>query len=931
MTNISQLEPAMKVANDAWGFNPLQKVRMPMLENQRVITEEVDALWTDRGLRPNASNLAFLMQSISGEGEVEQWTKRLKTFPVRGSLLISPSSFYFLQSNPDTQSELEPHKLNLDTWREMLVSPKSYLFKPKELAKLKSGQLSLADIEDTNAEGSFNFLLREQQKKIEQAFLQGIKEALEFVDNNPRDSISSRSEIRGHVIRFSIAYLAARILEDKNFFNAKIEDPIELLKRIGKIRNVFFKKAIESADQAPSQARQAIARHMGYQVSFVLADHKDVGRLYEQAIKSLKKQHEELDDKDWGDLKQHYTPVAIAERMLEALPLERLRPSERVIFDPAAGSGSLLLAATSRLAGMTDINPGERNSYLRTNVIGNDLDPYAPWIAQLRYFLASESLGSANESYQISEVLPFPDSFTQFNYNDLELDTLPVKPRVIIANPPFDQKGNIQEAANFVQKALTWMDDGSQFAFVLPQSFLTAKMNQVGNTRNLLSQQCQILEVWQFPEGVIGTNARQSTSVVIGIKGKSQDRACTIPRVIISGAKLDESRENGFLGSSWACQFNSNNNDWSFAIFPQINITAPTIPLGNLFYIFNGVKLNPAYPPINEPITGIKCKRYWRLLWKKTGQLWANPNSETIDNNQKWIRYSHEFLSETRQSNENLFDSPKILFSRRVNRNSSEPLVVRLDTIGFCPNSDVFCVLPIGQAKKQNNKSFNGEIPNDWFKLTYEDQRLWLLAIATSAIFIELSLAKRDSRGITRDSLLSLPLPKQIDTRIIDVVKQIIQREQNGEPTPEQDNLRFYLNELVENSYGNPKWTSIQRTGISPELEAWKLEQEIKKTKTAIGQVLEISKDKSQVFMYISRLIDDDNTEGEWVPLPQELPGWALDGTPFEVELSHDVKTFEQLRERPWALRKFRHEPRTYLTDDELEEFLKIPELEVLS
>jgi hypothetical protein len=77
--------------------------------------------------------------------------------------------------------------------------------------------------------------------------------------------------------------------------------------------------------------------------------------------------------------------------------------------------------------------------------------------------------------------------------------------------------------------------------------------------------------------------------------------------------------------------------------------------------------------------------------------------------------------------------------------------------------------------------------------------------------------------------------------------------------------------------------------------------------------------------------MDDDDAEGEWVPLPQELPGWALDGTPFEAELSHNVKTFEQLRERPWALRKFRHEPRAYLSGNELDEFLRIPELELPS
>ncbi|MFN7615906.1 MAG: hypothetical protein ACK5RM_06925, partial [Pseudanabaena sp.] len=260
-----------------------------------------------------------------------------------------------------------------------------------------------------------------------------------------------------------------------------------------------------------------------------------------------------------------------------------------------------------------------------------------------------------------------------------------------------------------------------------------------------------------------------------------------------------------------------------------------------------------------------------------------------------------------------------------------EPLAARLDTSGLCPNTDVFCILPIGQAQKHNPRFTADETPENWNSLTFDDQKLWLLGLLASDLLVNLSMPKRDSRGISIEALLQLPLPTYVDNRIIEVTKRIIERDKNDELIPEHDNLRAYLNELVKNSYGNPKWTSIQRTGISPELEAWKLEQEIKKTKTAIGQVLEISEDKSQVLMYISRLMDDDDTEGEWIPLPQELPGWALDGTPFEVQLSHDVKTFAQLRERPWALRKFRHEHRAYLTGEELEEFLRTPELEVLS
>jgi hypothetical protein len=919
----------MKVANDAWGIQPMKEVRMPVLENQRTVTTaEVHALWTDGGLRPNASNLAFLMQRVSNVGEVEKWKQRLKTFPVRASLLVKSNELYLLQSDSNSSDELDIQPLNLETWCETLVSPKSHLFKPQELAKLKLGQLSLADLEETSSEGSFNFLLREQQKKIEQAFLHGIQDALRFV-NTPNSSVSSRAKAKGHVIRFAIAYLAARILEDKSFFNARIADPIELLDEIGKIRNGFFKRARESADYVPLEARQALTHHMGYQVSFVLADHRDVGRLYEQAIKSLKEQNEELDNENWGDLKQHYTPVAIAERMLKALPLERLRPSERVIFDPAAGSGSLLLAATSRLAAMTDIHPEERDSYLRSHVMGNDLDKYASWIAQLRYFLASESLGSASAPYQISEVIPFPDDFTCFDYNDLSEQTLPVKPRIIVANPPFEEKGNIQEAVNFVKKALSWMNNGAQFAFVLPESFLTNRTHGISDARELINQHCQILETWRFPEGVIGTNARQATFILIGIAEKNQIQKPTISRSIFSGAKLNETREKGYLGSSWITTLPADAKTWSIFTIPAIKIQVSTILLGNLFYIFSGVNpgsLGKAYKPISKSLPDIKCKRYWSLSWKGDNCLWADPSR--IPEEMRWIRYGSDFLEGPRLDNEELFDQPKILVGRKVNSNSKEPLVARLDLDGFCPNMDVFCLLPNEQARKSNSEFTPDEVPEGWELLSCEDQKIWLLGILSSNLLNRLSLSDRSSRGITRESILKLPLPKKVDLRIIKTVKQIVRGEQSIESTFELKQLRQNLNKFVEESYGNPIYPDFQRTGVSLDLEAWTVEQNIQ-TRTTIGQVLEISEASNQVRMYISRLMDDDDTEGEWVFLPQELPGWALDGTPFEAELSHDIKTFEQLRERPWALRKFRHTPRPYLTDQELDDFLRGPDLEV--
>ncbi len=131
--------------------------------------------------------------------------------------------------------------------------------------------------------------------------------------------------------------------------------------------------------------------------------------------------------------------------------------------------------------------------------------------------------------------------------------------------------------------------------------------------------------------------------------------------------------------------------------------------------------------------------------------------------------------------------------------------------------------------------------------------------------------------------------------------------------------LRQELNILVEESYGNPTWIKPQRTGKSPELEAWKIEQK-KNTLKVIGQVLKISQENDRVLLRLSGLLDDN--EEEWIALPNELPGWALDGTVFEADLSEDIETFQELAQRPWALRKFRHTPYPYLTNDNLKEKL---------
>lgn len=914
------LDDAVETAKRVWRMKPHRNVRIPVAEKHREPVP-VNAIWTDYGLRPSATNLAFMVQAVRQQ-EIEQWKRWLREWPIRAGLLVSDEMYllqYYEPSGKLEELEIEPESLAVE-----LTSPRSRLFTPKALAEFRTGQLSLGDLEESISENSFSFILR-QRAELDKAFQEAIRGALEEIGipnqrKHPQSIISSRGEIAGHAIRVGIAYLAARILEDKGFFGSDLliptNDPRTLLDRTVPRANGFFKKALEeSIPYLGDRVLQRLGAQLGSRVSFALVDHKDVGLLYERAIKELPR---DIVGKDWSDLQRHYTPVAIAERMLELLPLERLRPEERVIFDPAAGSGSLLLAATSRLAGMSDIpeDINERKSYLEQHVAGNDLDQYADLITQLRYTLARESLGEA-------VTFPFPAHFYHKDYEKLNKENIGIKPRVVVANPPFAEDGSTQRAAKFIEKALLWLEKDSQFAFILPQSFLTGSTHDIPDARRLITETCKIFEIWQLPAGNVGIDAKQDVCVIIGSIGKAKITFPVGSRAIFSQIRISETRENGFLGTTWISRLNHQEENWKSFTSPSIDIDVPTIPLGNLFFVFNGVTPSKIYKPVSQCPPNAECKLNWRMRWRDSNRLWAEPSR--VPENQRWLRYGNEYLESSRLEYASLLDMPKIFVGRKVNRGTLYPLAAQLDTTGLCPDNNIFCVLPLQEAGKYTEAFENRQFIEEWGKLSYEEQRLWLLGLLASRIVNALSLIGRKTHEITKKQLCQLLLPQKIDWRIIEITRQIIERDQQRLVIPEPDNLRKQLDEIVEESYGNPQWIEIKRTGEPPELELWKSER-IKPTLTVIGQVLEISQDNTRIRLYLSGLLDDN--QEEWLPILPEMPGWALDGTVFEAELSEDVETFEELNERPWAIKRFRHTPCPYLTNAELKQKLRIESIE---
>jgi hypothetical protein len=247
---------------------------------------------------------------------------------------------------------------------------------------------------------------------------------------------------------------------------------------------------------------------------------------------------------------------------------------------------------------------------------------------------------------------------------------------------------------------------------------------------------------------------------------------------------------------------------------------------------------------------------------------------------------------------------------------------VTWDTSGFTPYSHIYCLVTRRQAVEQAAERDLElppveDMPQGWESLTDEERLLLLLGLLSSDLVNEMLLPLRSVRHIKLDSIRELRLPAQVDKELIELVRQMVERDRGRQIIPDPDRLREKLNTRVEALYGRPARSRLARVGPSEDFQSWKNERK-HPYEVVTGQVLKVLSTgaDSRIHLYLSGL-DDEEEEAE-IPLPPELPGWALDGTVFTAELSEEIRTFDDLRRRPRALRRFRHTPCPYLTAEEL-------------
>lgn len=176
---------------------------------------------------------------------------------------------------------------------------------------------------------------------------------------------------------------------------------------------------------------------------------------------------------------QSYVPIEIAQKILEALPLERIHPKDRFILIPTARSGNLFLAAIDRLSQMTDIPTETQSDYLNDRVISKG-------------FCAEELKSFSTETL----------AKTKFN------------PKVIVANYSCAPERELKALNQFID----CLDSGSQFALILPSSFRFQKNGVLSNCDPLVDK-CKLFEIWQLPADVI---TDKGAYVIIGVIGEFQ-------------------------------------------------------------------------------------------------------------------------------------------------------------------------------------------------------------------------------------------------------------------------------------------------------------------------------------------------------------------------------------------------------------------------
>jgi len=480
--------------------------------------------------------LAVPVALVSTESGVQLWPVRLRP--------------------PERPLAESPH----GSWRESFSSRLADL-SPDSIALAKQGQRSLVFVDAD--------LHRWAEQATEGSLQKILTEALRIARDAAPSRLSRQDE--NGLVQLVFQLFASRVLQDKLVIDAT-NAPAEALKRAKDAYPRCFDALIsERLRDAAAESYRKVAE--SYRYESVNSDM--LGYIYENTLVSPQSRY---------DRGIYYTPQAIANYVLDAMPIENIRHEDRYVYDPCCGSGSFLLAAFARLSSTLpgDWTPARRHQYLQQRLMGGDVDAFAVGIARLSLVLADST---SKDGWEVNH----RDALDNWN-------GLPTTPRIVVTNPPFkeEKNGDRQElAANILKHIIDSVPDESLIGIVLPTSALESS-SAIG-ARQAVLDSCNVLEIDLFPSSLFESSTETSVWMLRKCRGAERTmtvmirelKSADVPRFINSSEYSRSYPADQFL---WA---HSETNEFVFSPLQELweSVESRSIRLGDVATINTGLQI----------------------------------------------------------------------------------------------------------------------------------------------------------------------------------------------------------------------------------------------------------------------------------------------------------------------------------------------------
>ena len=730
-------------------------------------------------------------------------------------------------------------------------------------AKFSGLQTSFFDLDPTLVEFAYN--------ATQTILVSRFEEAVGVTRNSLLSEGVDKTIADTSLAQIALQILAAAILEDKRMFgNVHSLSAVQLLKRAESNFSQYFDLSMVS--KIGENNIELMHDRLRHNVTFRSFTNEMLGYFYENTFVNPELRKE---------LGIYYTPSSIAKQILTRLPVEDLPSQGRVVFDGSCGSGNLLLAAYERLASLLPKMWGkeETHDYLVKHIHGMDVDPFAALVARLSLFLISLPSG---DSWDIKS-----DDFIKYTEKSLS-------PTILIGNPPFKEYRSwegkrFQKASQFLERYLDLLPDNGLLGIVLPETFL--ETSSCKDTRRRLLNECDILEMWQLPEGMFPVS--QVATIVVLARKFSRDRPAysSLPlRVRRVHSLHDDKRRFLEQGQATLSYVVPTTQDWlsnsNFTISSSIldatvwrNIKTERC-LGDIALVRNGILPGEAAQSTN--FSDEVIDNNWKPWLPGTRSL--NPymirfRTETKSTKKKaikkYVKYPGNLLR-PRRALEPYFAIPNAKVLVNSGRAPGNPWRIfgAIDSFGYYASQSFHCVIPTSDVTVYELVGFlNSPVASAWID------------------------SKNRRRWIDEKILRKMPFPSFSETqktKLKETVTQIMTFKRQGIDATQYGNIEKIreLIQSVDNIVFDALGLSIDAREVllrffskycRPGFERQEFEpshpEDSVATKPAsrywkvTGQVISVSPDEGKVTLWVRGFNDGQSFQFN---IPESMPGWAL-------------------------------------------------------